>query len=89
MNIEHERFKKWMDRLEVLQKSGRLDKIQIFFSCDALGAEGEYVRTGLDLNIALKNFEYIITQHQHRTRHQQCIDSDCGAGHAGHGQIHQ
>ena len=45
-NVEHERFKGWMDRLEKLRKSGRLDKIQIFFSCDALGDEGEYVRTG-------------------------------------------
>ena len=71
MNIEHERFKKWMDRLEVLQKSGRLDKIQIFFSCDALGPEGEYVRTGLDLNIALKNFEYIL----HNTSFDQGINS--------------
>ncbi len=59
-NVEHERFRGWMDRLEVLQKSGRLDKIQIFFSCDALGDEGEYVRTGLDLKLALKNFEYIL-----------------------------
>ena len=70
-NIEHERFKKWMDRLEVLQKSGRLDKIQIFFSCDALGKEGEYVRTGLDLNVALKNFEYIL----HNTSFDQGINS--------------
>ena len=71
MNIEHERFKKWMDRLEVLQKSGRLDKIQIFFSCDALGPEGEYVRTGLDLKVALKNFEYIL----HNTSFDQGINS--------------
>ena len=70
-NIEHERFKKWMDRLDVLQKSGRLDKIQIFFSCDALGPEGEYVRTGLDLNVALKNFEYIL----HNTNIEQGINS--------------
>tara|TARA_B100001094_G_scaffold306915_1_gene338116 strand:- start:343 stop:1056 length:714 start_codon:yes stop_codon:yes gene_type:complete len=70
-NIEHERFKKWMDRLDVLQKSGRLDKIQIFFSCDALGPEGEYVRTGLDLNVALKNFEYIL----HNTEFEQGINS--------------
>jgi organic radical activating enzyme len=70
-NIEHERFKKWMDRLEVLQKSGRLDKIQIFFSCDALGAEGEYVRTGLDLNVALKNFEHVL----HNTNIEQGINS--------------
>jgi hypothetical protein len=70
-NIEHERFKMWMDRLELLQKSGRLDKIQIFFSCDALGPEGEYVRTGLDLNVAIKNFEYIL----HNTSFDQGINS--------------
>ena len=71
MNIEHDRFKKWIDRLEVLQKSGRLDKIQIFFSCDALGPEGEYVRTGLDLKVALKNFEHVL----HNTNIEQGINS--------------
>jgi organic radical activating enzyme len=70
-NVEHERFKKWIDRLEVLQKSGRLDKIQIFFSCDALGDEGEYVRTGLDLKLAIKNFEHIL----HHTKIEQGINS--------------
>jgi MoaA/NifB/PqqE/SkfB family radical SAM enzyme len=70
-NVEHERFKKWMERLEVLRKSNRLDKIQIFFSCDALGSEGEYVRTGLDLKLALKNFEYIL----HNTGIEQGINS--------------
>ena len=70
-NIEHERFKNWIDRLDRLQKSGRLDKIQIFFSCDALGPEGEFVRTGLDLNVALKNFEHIL----HNTDIEQGINS--------------
>jgi len=70
-NIEHERFKNWMDRLERLQKSGRLDKIQIFFSCDAFGKEGEYVRTGLDLQVAIKNFEHIL----HNTNIEQAINS--------------
>jgi hypothetical protein len=70
-NIEHERFKAWIDRLDRLQKSGRLDKIQIFFSCDALGPEGEYVRTGLDLNVALKNFEHVL----HNTGIEQGINS--------------
>ena len=69
--MDHERFKTWIDRLEVLQKSGRLDKIQIFFSCDALGPEGEYVRTGLDLNVAIKNFEHIL----HNTDIEQGINS--------------
>ena len=70
-NIEHERFKGWIDRLDRLQKSGRLDKIQIFFSCDALGDAGEYVRTGLDLEIAIKNFEHIL----HNTNIEQAINS--------------
>ena len=70
-NVEHDRFRGWIDRLEKLQMSGRLDKIQIFFSCDALGAEGEYVRTGLDLKLAIKNFEYIL----HNTKIEQGINS--------------
>ena len=70
-NIEHERFKRWIDRLQVLQKSNRLDKIQIFFSCDAFGTAGEYVRTGLDLQLALKNFDYIL----HNTNIEQGINS--------------
>lgn len=70
-NVKHERFKGWISRLETLQKADRLDKIQIFFSCDALGAEGEYVRTGLDLNVALKNFEHIL----HNTDIDQGINS--------------
>ena len=70
-NVEHERFKGWIGRLETLQKADRLDKIQIFFSCDALGTEGEYVRTGLDLNRALKNFEHIL----HKTDIEQGINS--------------
>ena len=71
LNIEHERFKKWINRLDVLKKSNRLDKIQVFFSCDALGPEGEYVRTGLDLKVAIKNFEHIL----HNTGIEQGINS--------------
>jgi hypothetical protein len=70
-NVEHERFKGWIQRLERLQKADRLDKIQIFFSCDALGMEGEYVRTGLDLKLAIKNFEYVL----HQTNIEQAINS--------------
>jgi len=70
-NIEHERFKNWIKRLDKLQKQGRLDKIQIFFSCDAFGKEGEYVRTGLDLNLAIKNFEYVL----YNTNIEQAINS--------------
>lgn len=74
-NIEHERFKGWIDRLDKLQKSGRLDRIQIFFSCDAFGPEGEYVRTGLDLKLALRNFEHTLYQ----TNIDQAINSALSA----------
>jgi hypothetical protein len=70
-NVEHERFINWMSRLEKLRVSGRLDKIQIFFSCDAFGPEGEYVRTGLKLDLALRNFEYTL----HKTSIEQGINS--------------
>ena len=70
-NVEHDRFRNWINRLETLRKSGRLDKIQIFFSCDAFGQEGEYVRTGLDLKVAIKNFEHIL----HNTKIEQGINS--------------
>ena len=70
-NVESERFKGWIDRLEKLQRSGRLDKIQIFFSCDAFGPEGEYARSGLDLKIAVENFEHVL----HNTQIEQAINS--------------
>jgi len=70
-NVEHERYKYWIKRLDRLQQSGRLDKIQIFFSCDAFGREGEYVRTGLDLQVALKNFQYVLNE----TNIEQAINS--------------
>ena len=59
-NVEHERFKNWVGRVDKLVKSGRLDKLQITGSCDAWNKEGEYVRTGLDLKLFQKNFEYVL-----------------------------
>ena len=70
-NVEHERFKGWIDRLNRLLQSGRLDTIQIFFSCDSFGKEGEYVRSGLDLSLALKNFTYVLNN----TRIEQGINT--------------
>ena len=43
---------------------GRLDKLQIIASCDAWGPAGEYVRTGIDLPLLQKNFEYVLNETQ-------------------------
>ena len=62
LNVDHERIKKWITRLNKLVLEGRLDKLQIVGSCDAWGPAGEYVRSGLDLKVFQKNFEYILNE---------------------------
>lgn len=71
LNVDHERVKRWVERLENLRKQGRLDKLVIVGSLDAWGEPGEYVRSGLDLKLFEKNFEYIL----HNTSAQQQINS--------------
>ena len=61
-NVEHDRFKNWIGRLDKMVKEGRLDKLQIVASCDAWGPAGEYVRTGIDLPLLQKNFEYVLNE---------------------------
>ena len=63
-NVEHERFKNWVGRLNKMVTEGRLDKLQIIASCDAWGPAGEYVRTGIDLPLLQKNFEYVLNETQ-------------------------
>jgi organic radical activating enzyme len=62
LNVDHDRVKKWVTRLNKLVLEGRLDKLQIVGSCDAWGPAGEYVRSGLDLKVFQKNFEYILNE---------------------------
>ena len=62
LNVDHDRVKKWVTRLNKLVLEGRLDKLQIVGSCDAWGPPGEYVRFGLDLKVFQKNFEYILNE---------------------------
>jgi organic radical activating enzyme len=71
LNVDHERVKKWIIRLNKLVKEERLDRLVIVGSCDAWGAAGEYVRSGLDLKLFEKNFEYILNE----TQIQQQINS--------------
>ncbi len=61
-NVEHDRYKMWVGRLDKMVKEGRLDKLQIIASCDAWGPAGEYVRTGIDLPLLQKNFEYVLNE---------------------------
>ena len=61
-NVEHDRYKMWISRLDKIVKQGRLDKLQIIASCDAWGPAGEYVRTGIDLTLLQKNFEYVLNE---------------------------
>jgi len=61
-NVEHDRYKMWVSRLDKMVKQGRLDKLQIIASCDAWGPAGEYVRTGINLPLLQKNFEYVLNE---------------------------
>ena len=61
-NVEHDRYKMWISRLDKIVKQGRLDKLQIIASCDAWGPAGEYVRTGINLPLLQKNFEYVLNE---------------------------
>ena len=61
-NVEHDRYKMWVGRLDKMVKQGRLDKLQIIASCDAWGPAGEYVRTGINLPLLQKNFEYVLNE---------------------------
>jgi len=61
-NVAHDRYKMWVSRLDKMVKQGRLDKLQIIASCDAWGPAGEYVRTGINLPLLQKNFEYVLNE---------------------------
>lgn len=62
LTVDHERVKNWVQRLDCLVQERRLDKLQIVGSLDSWGAEAEYVRNGLDLELFQKNFEYILNE---------------------------
>jgi len=61
-NVEHTRYKNWISRIDKMVKAGRLDRLQIVGSLDAWGSAGEYVRTGIDLALFRKNFEYVLNE---------------------------
>lgn len=60
LTVEHERFRKWMMRLQKLVDEKRLDKINVIGSLDCWGPQAEYIRNGLKLDLFQKNFEWMV-----------------------------
>jgi organic radical activating enzyme len=60
LTVEHERFRKWMMRLQKLVDEKRLDKINVIGSLDCWGPQAEYIRNGLKLEMFQKNFEWMV-----------------------------
>lgn len=60
LNVDHVRFVKWMNRLQRLMDENRLDKVNVIGSLDCWGQEAEYVRYGMNLDLFVKNFEWML-----------------------------
>lgn len=60
LTVEHERFRKWMMRLQKLVDEKRLDKINVIGSIDCWGPQAEYIRNGLNIELFQKNFEWMV-----------------------------
>lgn len=60
LNVPHERYKSYIDRMERLALTGKIYKLQLTGSLDAWGEEQEYTRFGLNLELWKQNFEYIL-----------------------------
>lgn len=74
LTIEHDKFKQYIDTLKQLELEVGLNQIQIVGSLDCWGEAAEYVRSGLDLDLFVKNFEYVL----HNTRFVLSINSALG-----------
>jgi organic radical activating enzyme len=60
LTIEHEKFKRQIDQLKQIEKTSKLNQINVIGSIDCWGPQAEYVRSGLDLNLFEKNFNYLV-----------------------------
>jgi organic radical activating enzyme len=60
LTIEHEKFKSYIDNLKAIKEHSQLNQIQLVGSLDCWGEAAEYVRNGLDLELFVKNFEYVL-----------------------------
>lgn len=57
-----ERIRKPIERIKTLIASKKIARFEILASIDCWGAEQEYIRSNLDLDLWQKNFEYIAEQ---------------------------
>lgn len=62
LSVDHERMKKRFNRMQKLKDNGHLAEIHIIGSIDCWGPEIEYIRSGLDLELFEKNFEYLVNE---------------------------
>jgi organic radical activating enzyme len=62
LSVDHERMKKRFNRMQKLKDNGHLAEIHIFGSIDCWCPEIEYIRSGLDLELFEKNFEYLVNE---------------------------
>jgi hypothetical protein len=62
LNIPQKRFDSYIKKFEKLVLSNKIWKLQLTASLDCWGAEQEYVRWGLDLDLWQRNFESLINR---------------------------
>lgn len=60
LTIDHEKFKKYIDTINQIKETSKLNQIQLVGSIDCWGKPAEYIRNGLDLELFVKNFEYVL-----------------------------
>ena len=60
LTIDHDKFVQQIENLKQVKQTAGLEQIQIIGSLDCWGAEAEYVRKNLDLELFKKNFEYVL-----------------------------
>ena len=60
LTIDHDKFKRQIDQLKRIEKTSKLNQINIIGSIDCWGPQAEYIRNGLDLNLFEKNFNYLV-----------------------------
>ena len=62
LNIKHDKFKNIILEIKKLVDTNKIKRFDLTASIDCFGKEQEYVRTGLDLELWKKNFEFLVNE---------------------------